>query len=259
MHSRNHPSRPRHGWLYALPSARLPAQVRCAGRTYTLVHTYKHDFFAATGLYESAGQLAVLKIGRVTDCFGWPLDWIGRFLTNREVHALTVLAGTPGVPRLIGRVGRNGLLRVYVPGHPLERRERVAEEFFPRLESLLTRVHAAGMAYVDLNKRQNILVGEDGAPYLIDFQISFHPRRSFPGSRWLLRRLQSADRYHYLKHKRRLRPDQLTPEERRRVETLSPWIRLHRFFARPLTHLRRRALTRLDQTETAPVEGADAK
>ena len=76
---------------------------------------------------------------------------------------------------------------------------------------------------------------------------------------WLLRRFQQADRYHTLKHKRRLRPDLLTDDERRVVEQLSIWIRLHRVLTRPLTNLRRRTLKRLAKSETASVLGSDAK
>jgi hypothetical protein len=150
-----------------------------------------------------------------------------------------------------------------VPGHPLERYERVSDTFFDELFSLLHATHDRHIAYVDLNKRQNILVGEDGRPYLIDFQISlFLPptswRRLRP-VRWLLTRFQQADWYHCLKHKRRLRPDLLTPAERARLQQLSIWIRIHRWLTRPLTNLRRRTLSRLRRGEDVSPAGSSAK
>ena len=241
----------------------MPTEVVCNDRIFTWSHTFKHDFFAATGAYTGPEGVAVLKIGRVTSLFGLPLAWIGRFLCNREVAHYQRVQDLPGVPKLIGRVERTGFLHAFVPGHPLGRDDTVSDTFFDELQTLLDTLHARDMAYVDLNKRQNILYGDDGRPYLIDFQISLYipPRRwgRLPGARWLLRRFQHADHYHLLKHKRRLRPDLLTDEERQIVERLSIWIRLHRLIARPLTNLRRWLLRRLSKSETVRVPGSDAK
>lgn len=256
-------ARLRHPWLFALPGARLPDRVSCAGAEYELVETFKHDFFAATGLYRGPDGLAVLKLGRSNDAFSIPLGWIGRFLARREIAMYRLASDLRGVPRLIGPVGDNGLLHAFVPGHPLGRREEVSDTFFDELRALLDTLHNRHVAYVDLNKRQNILVGDDGRPYLIDFQIALHlPSAGWRGAavvQWLLRRFQHADDYHFLKHKRRLRPDLLTPAERAQVEDISVWIRLHRAIARPLTTLRRRTKARLAGTEHADVAGATAK
>ncbi len=256
--------RPRHPWLYALPGARLPANVYCLGRPYQLIHTFKHDFFAGTGLYRGDdGHLAVLKMNRTEPAFGVPLRCIGRFLAAREIRLYRLTADLPGVPALTGPVGDTGLMHDFVPGHPLGRRDAVSDTFFDELMDLLRALHRRNIAYVDLNKRQNILKGDDGRPYLIDFQISLWlPNRGWRRAapvRWLLRRFQQADRYHTLKHKRRLRPDQLTPDEEAVVERLSIWIRLHRSVARPLTMLRRRVLKGLQAEDEAEVPGSSAK
>lgn len=241
----------------------MPASVACNGELFQHVETFKHDFFAATGLYRGPAGLAVLKINRVTWLGLIPMRWTGRLLCGREVRAYAALQNLAGVPRLIGRVGATGFLHAYVPGHPLGRSEKVSDTFFDELDAVLRAVHAQHMAYVDLNKRQNILMGDDGKPYLIDFQISLMLpprgwRRLWPLP-WLLARFQQADRYHFLKHKRRLRPDLMTPEEWRRVNRLSVWIRLHRAVAGPLTWLRRRILRWLHKSETAAVAGSRAK
>jgi hypothetical protein len=250
-------------WLCALRDGELPPVVTHAGTTYRLCQTFKHDFFAATGLYAGPGGPLVLKLGRTSDFLSLPMSWAGKYLETREYQLLQQAQGVPGVPRLVGRVGKNGVLREFVPGHPLGRREAVSDGFFEQLGATLKALHHRHIAYVDLNKRQNILVGEDGRPYLIDFQISlFLPpngwRKTWPVRR-LLARFQQADVYHYLKHKRRLRPDLLTPAERARVERVGPWIRLHRLVARPLTHLRRRTLARLQKSEVGSVPGSAAK
>lgn len=253
----------KHAWLYALPGATLPPSVTCRGTRYEHVRTFKHDFFAATGLYRGPDGLAVLKLGRSTDFLSLPTAWIGRLLTKREMRLYRLTQDLPGIPRMLGPVGENGFLHAYVPGHPLGRTESVSDTFFDELAELLEALHDRHVAYVDLNKRQNILMGDDGKPHLIDFQISlFLPPtgwRRLPPVRWLLTRFQQADDYHCLKHKRRLRPDLLTPAERARVQCLSIWIRLHRWVARPLTNLRRRMLKRLKKSEDVCVAGSSTK
>jgi hypothetical protein len=262
-HTQNVRFRLRHPWLYALADGKLPETVRCAGLQYQLVETFKHDFFAATGLYRGPTGLAVLKVNRANDFFGWPMTWAGRFLGRREIRLYRAVRDLPGVPALLGPVGETGFMHVFAPGHPLGRREQVSDTFFDELLALVRTLHARHIAYVDLNKRQNILVGDDGKPYLIDFQISLllpdTGWRRWRPVRWLLARFQHGDIYHCLKHKRRLRPDLLSAAEQSLVERLSPWIRLHRWVARPLTYLRRGTLRRLQAGEDAPVAGSAAK
>lgn len=227
------------------------------------MRVFKHDFFAATGLYRGPSGLAVLKVGRTNDLWTVPLRWIGRWLTQREARLYALTQDVPAVPRLIGTVGQNAFLHAFVPGRPLARDERVSDTFFDELFDAVRALHARHVAYVDLNKRQNILIGDDGRPHLIDFQISLHlpPKgwRAAAPVRWLLARFQHGDRYHCLKHKRRLRPDLLSEAERRELERLSVWIRLHRFLTRPITNLRRRTLKRLASSEHAAVAGSTAK
>lgn len=253
----------RHPWLYALRGAKLPDSVTCGGGIYSLIETFKHDFFAATGLYRGPDGLAVLKLGRTNDLFSLPMAWLGRFLGQREMRLYACAQGLPGIPRLIGPVDGTGFLHVYVPGHPLRRREPVADHFFDQLTALVGALHERHIAYVDLNKRENILVGDDGRPALIDFQISLLLPpvgwRGWRPLRWVLTRFQRADCYHCLKHKRRSRPDLLTPAEIRALARLSGWIRLHRWIARPLTYLRRRTLRRWQAGAHVSVAGSSAK
>ena len=187
---------------------------------------------------------------------------VGRWLAQREARAYAALGNIEGIPRFLGRWGDNGFVHEYVEGHPLRRYEIVNDEFFPRLAALLGAVHAHDMAYVDLEKRENILVGDDGKPYLIDFQISF----ALPAGRWkrsrlarfVLRRLQESDRYHLLKHHRRHRPDQLTAEQLAASRRRPFYIDLHRYLFRPLTLLRRRTLRRWHGGDWKPREGGGA-
>ncbi len=236
--------------LKALGRNDLPTYVEHDGVVYRRVGLFKHDFFAATGLYEAGERRVVLKAGRREPFLGIPLAWAGRLLARHEADQLRRLADIEGIPALIGVWGGDVLIREYVPGHELAKGERVDDQFFPRLAAMLDAIHRRGMAYVDLEKPQNVLVGDDGRPHLIDFQISWPwpigpLARTWPG-RWLGRRLQEGDRYHFTKLRRRFRRDQLAADELTASYT-RPWpVRLHRRLTAPATRFRRWVLAQVD-------------
>lgn len=229
------------------------------GARYRKIATIKHDFFAATGFYENdAGKRVVLKLGRTEDYAGVPMRWLGRWLCRREIHFYRKLAGVKGVPALVGTVGESGLVHEYVPGVPLHRGLDVPPRFFDALEDLLGEVHRRDVAYVDTNKSPNIILGDDGEPHLIDFQISWDldDLGDTAINRWWLRRLQREDRYHMLKHKKQLRPNELTAAERDIVTRKSALIRLHRLLTAPYFRLRRAIFRRLRETGRLIPEGS---
>ncbi|MCK6455359.1 MAG: hypothetical protein L6Q92_02335 [Phycisphaerae bacterium] len=226
----------------------MPESFELGGRTFRRVKVFKHDFFAATGLYDGLDGRVILKLGRTARVFGLPMSWIGRFLVGHEARLYSLVHDLPGIPQFLGRVGRTGFVHAYVEGRPLQRDDRLPDEFFPNLRELISQVHARDIAYVDLEKRENILVTPDGTPCLIDFQISWHWPASWGGKLWparaILRLLQASDRYHLIKHWRKLRPDQLGADALA-AERPPSWIRLHRLLFRPLTRARRWILERL--------------
>jgi hypothetical protein len=245
--------------MRALGKSALPTELTFGSATWRLARTIKHDFFAATGFYKNdAGRRAVLKMSRSADFAGLPLAWIGRWLCRREVRFYNRLADLPNVPRVLGLVGKNGFVHDYAPGRPLQKDKPVPDGFFGQLTGLLEEMHRRDIAYVDTNKPENILLGDDGRPHLIDFQISWdlHELGDCWLNRWWLRRLQREDFYHILKHKSRLRPDELTPDEQSRVEHRSPLIRLHRFLTKPYFKFRRRTFQRLRASGRLLPEGS---
>jgi len=246
--------------LRALGRKGLPEVVEADdGVLYRLTRTVKHDFWAATGFYEGAnGKLAVLKIGRVEPYAGIPLDWAGRFLCWREMRFYRALVDLPNVPSILGTAGLTGFLHEYVPGRPLAKDKPVPDAFFDELQNLMLELHRRDIAYVDANKPENILLGDDRRPHLIDFQISWD-LKELPNiwlNRWWLRRLQESDIYHVLKHKKRMRPDQLTEDERQRVEKRGTLINLHRILTRPYHKLRKHLFKRLEKSGRLLPEGS---
>ena len=246
--------------MRALGRSELPREFRLGDTLWRHVRTVKHDFFAATGFYEGTpgGARAVLKVSRTADFAGLPLEWLGRWLCTRELRFYGRLADLPNVPDVLGTVGRTGVVHAYVEGRPLCNRRPVPDGFFAQLLALLDELHRRDIAYVDTNKPENILLGDDGRPHLIDFQISWDLHRGRTRlHRWWLGLLQAEDLYHVRKHRRRLRPDELPPDVAAAAsERASPLIRLHRLVALPFKQLRRRTMERLRDAGLLLPEGS---
>jgi predicted Ser/Thr protein kinase len=242
-------AKPRPAIFRALGRHDPPLSITIGGRTLHRTVIFKHDSWAATAIYEAAGEKVVCKFNRQRRLGFIPMKWAGRYLARHEAHLLRLLAGLAQVPRLCGEVfvdgvvARHAVAHPYIEGHPLAEFERVGDDFFIILARLLDQLHALDIAYVDLHKRENIIVGDDGRPHLIDFQVSFAlprgPVTRFLPVRWWLRLLQRGDRYHLHKHMCRHRPD-LLPSDQRDENRGRPWFhRALRCFGNPLRKLRR--------------------
>jgi hypothetical protein len=105
-------------------------------------------------------------------------------------------------------------------------------------------MHKRRTVYVDLHKRENIIVSERGEPWLIDFQISLTWPAWLPSGP-LFRIFARSDQYHLMKHWARCRPDQCGIDSIEMQKRIPWWIRAHRLVARPFRELRRRLLVRL--------------
>jgi hypothetical protein len=235
----------------ALGKSDPPPTIILDGLPLERLDVFKHDSWAATARYRGGGRDVVCKFNRVQYIFGLPMAWVGRWLACREAAAFRQLAGLEGIPTLCGDVYdedrrlANAVAHDYVPGHPLAPRERPDDDFFPRLLRLVEVVHGRAVAYVDLHKRENVIVGDDGRPWLVDFQVCFRLPPGWRGglSGAILRTLQRADRYHLAKHVRRHRPDQLAAVAVPGGEQRPWWVKAHRVVAVPLRQLRRSLLT----------------
>lgn len=236
----------------ALGAAELPATVLIEEQPYRLLSVIKHDFHGATAIYGSDNGRAIVKLGRKASLFGLPMAWLGRWLMGRERRIYDVMGPLQGVPRYLGPVGGNGLAHDYIEGRPHRRNAPgLGAEFFVELDGLLRKIHDQDLAYLDLSKPENILVGDDGRPYLIDFGIAWHcpeDRRQRRGIwRWLpatfgtavLREFQRADRFHLLKHWRRNEPESMSEEDHAASRERQGWTRIHGWFRVPYRALRR--------------------
>jgi hypothetical protein len=215
-----------------------------------MVKLYKHDSWAATALYESSDEehhKIVCKFNRTQPIGLIPMGWLGKRLADREFGMYDLLADLPDIAtgyRQIFHDGEplvNACAHDFIEGHPLRWHDVVDDEFFDKLDARLREMHRRDLAYVDMNKAENVIVNVNGDPCLIDFQIS-QRWHSF----WLrfpLRVLQRSDLYHSFKLRRRFRPDLL--DRKQEKKWIPWWIRAHRTVATPFRACRRRLLVAL--------------
>jgi len=243
--------------LFALRQS-PPATVRLNGRAYRLLRVFKHDFFAATCLYEFDPvdgtetpeiRQVVVKFGRTQALCGLGMTWYAEWMRRHEEAIYGLLKGVPGVPRWMGRLGATAYAIEYVQARPLDHPPPPPPGFFDRLRRIFDEIHARGVGYGDANKRSNILVGPGGEPFLVDFQIAIRRRDDLP---WPLNRLAAVavryiaakDLYHLYKHKRRISPGELTPQEEALSRRRTGLHALHRRLTKHWRTLRRKFLSR---------------
>jgi len=200
-----------------------------------VIRELKHDVLGRVELVRDARGLCVRRVaeGRLFPGAGW----LARRLLARERRALAVLAGLDGVARLVeARPAAAVLERSYLEGVPLCLAESLPRDFFERLEELVRALHARGVCHNDLHKEGNVLVGADGRPALVDFQLaSLHPRR---GRRFAARARE--DLRHVWKHRSFYlaalgEPDPLAGRVPRRGLVAGAWRRLGKPVYRALT------------------------
>ena len=241
--------------FYACGGKGLPLEIVCLDGRYTLEKVLKHDFHAATGLYQrqmvgTAHPTRLIgKINRRAPFCFLPLGWIGRLMSWSEVAKLRRCAGIREVPEVLARIDAHMYVYEYIEGQSLNEKPALPADFFDRLVAALRQVHARGLVHFDLHKPGNLLVDTEGRPHIIDFQIARYIGDRFLLSRGLSSRfrrwLQSYDLYHVYKHKRRMQPQLLTEAEKKLSYNHTPALEIQRAIARPYKKIRRACLRRL--------------
>ncbi|HOX37665.1 MAG TPA: hypothetical protein PL033_06725 [Candidatus Brocadiia bacterium] len=204
-----------------------PESVEIFGKSYTFIEFLKRDGYSVNMLLEETlpgggARKWVLKNSRVS-WIGIPFNFLARWLSRREYAFYCDLQGLPFVPELGPRPDDFTFLHEFVEGVPLSQTRRqkvpVSAEFFAELLGAFYSLHERGYAYVDTAKKDNVIVGQNGKPYLIDFQITLGPKPwgGLPGWAYgkLVRHMQREDLYHYYKHKKRRCPEIWTDEDER--------------------------------------------
>lgn len=161
------------------------------------------------------------------------LGRIGRVAIRREHAVYERLAGIPGIPESFGLAGGEHLVLEHIAGESLRARELSLGDrgrFYARLLGTVLAMHAAGVTHRDLKRKDNVIVGPDEIPYLIDFGIARIGGRGWAGARLFeIGRQMDLNAWIKLKHGRSAR--ELPPEDAALyhplwIERIARWIRI---------------------------------
>lgn len=140
----------------------------------------------------------------------------GPVLVKREFRALTMLQGIKGIPELFHCDNKRVLVTSFCASQSAVKLTRPLDwpKFENRLHSLISNMHAAGVAHCDLRGPGNILIDDADRPWLVDYVACFFKAPGW-NKPWngLFSQACKADFSAILKLKQKIAPHQLTAEE----------------------------------------------
>lgn len=150
----------------------------------------------------------------------------GLWLIHKEWKIYSHLSGIKGIPQKVERIDRFAFATEFIPAQPIGRGQSLSPSFFSRLEQILTEIHSRGVVHLDLRHKGNILLSEEGEPFLIDFNSSLFFKKRGLVYRFLFPLLRWVDYGGLLKLKQRVSPSWMTSEELaflRRFNRIRKW------------------------------------
>lgn len=175
-------------------------------------HDFGRGYQGRVLLYEQAGRRLIVKVPPRRRGLGW----LYRLMVRHEYKVYRRLRDFEGVPRCYGLLDGRYLVLDYVEGVPLrDGRPSNPERFFERFLNLLQRLHIAGIAHVDLKKKDNILIVGGDTPCLIDFGVAVVRKPGWrPVNRYLFLLGKRFDLNAWVKHKYRKHYDRVSDADR---------------------------------------------
>lgn len=155
-----------------------------------------------------------------------------RWMIQREVRALKRLEDVKGVPDLLGIPDDNSIAIEYRSGVNLREADpsELAGSFFRELEHLVRTIHDHGVVHSDLKKKDNIIVGNDNRPVLVDFGTHFIRKETLnPLKTFLYEQCKQMDLNAVSKLKKQLRPEDMKERDHRRLDSPTLLERADRF------------------------------
>ena len=200
----------------------------------------RHELHAAARQYfKTAGptepEVALVEHGDICLVFkdygrarGWFARVVAPILIAREASGLAHLHDVDGVPRLVRRVDRRGVLIEYCPGRPWGQ-ARPSEAAYDRLADLLATIHRAGIAHGDLRGGGNFLVDDNDRPYIVDFVARVKRGSAWNVAwNWVFARFVAADNSALVKLRARHAPHLVSPAEKQAMAHRGRFERLAR-------------------------------
>ncbi len=179
---------------------------------------------------------------------------VGPILIHREYGALRKLTGVDGIPQLVTKIDRYALAIQHVSGISLDQHvcKSITNEFYKELRRVIDDMHSRGIAHCDLRSRGNVMLGDDGRPYVIDFAACvFLGKGLNPFIKWLFNQFVLADCNAVLRIKKRMSADLLSDADKAELAIPLPFERPARAFGETVRKITRKLLTCRNKPDTS--------
>lgn len=130
---------------------------------------------------------------------------------RREYRAYQRLTGLTGVATCLGMPDRDTLVFAFIDGTAYRQASFTDRaKWFDALSVLIDEMHACGVGHGDLKRKENLLAGVDGRPYVLDFGTAWLYKPGWhPLNHWLFGFICKLDNNAVIKHKYHGRYDQV--------------------------------------------------
>ena len=190
-------------------------------------HVLAAGYQGKTLLFDDASPPVVVKAPHGKGL----VKYIHTLMLRHEHRVYQQLSGFEGAPECYGLIDNKYLALEYVKGQPIrQKRPANDERFFKKLFELVEQMHRLGVAHMDLKKKDNLLVGTDDRPYIIDFGTAIITKSGFhPINAYLFSLARRFDYNAWIKHKyhnrNRISDDDAIYYQRTFIERLSSFIK----------------------------------
>jgi len=214
-------------------------------KTYRELEILKDDIMGSVLLVELVDNTQA--ICRRYKSASWIVRPVSFLLAKREANIIRQLEKLPegSVPRLLA-MEKGELIRTYIKGEPLNKRNVTNEQFYSSALALVKQMHACGIVHNDLEKPENWVVINQHEPCIIDFQLAMKP-----WMKWLFNMLAHEDVRHVLKQKKRFCSVPLKEEENNLLQKRSGLGKLWKAYFKPAYNFVTRKIFRYSDRENS--------
>ena len=147
------------------------------------------------------------------------LGFLARIMCAYEVKALRALCGLKGVIQIVNQDSPTSFLSLYEEGTPIGMANNLTPAYFDKLDELFKSTHKRGVVDLDLIHESDKWIDQDGNPILLDFGVAITCFVSRGGlKKRLFDFLCDQHNLHRIELKRKYFPQEITPEERDKLE-----------------------------------------
>ena len=193
-----------------------------------------------TLIYRDAEKSLVIKVPHGRGL----LRWFRVRMLQHEYAAYKKLGRLSMVPQCYGLLDNQYLVLQYINGAPIRQSRPVdTENYFQKMFQAINQIHAAGIAHMDLKKKDNLLVINGNTPCIIDFGAAVIYKPGFhPFNHWRYNLAVRFDFNAWIKHKYHDRIEEISKQDqlyyKKTLAEISARIikRFYKFKILPLLH-----------------------